>query len=175
MEQIKGNDRQAEFPTTEMPYSDRRAEKVTAEARNAPLKTYEQRERSVRVSDGPIRSEAKSYLRAFYTNLDGQLVCQICEQAMPFKLPNGDYYFEAVGYVKKINEELKQNFLALCPVCAAKYVHANGTAPDALLKSVMDAKGMTISVVLAEERQTVRFHPHHLKDLRHALKAAEQK
>lgn len=174
MEQITASQRQTEFPTSDAPYSDRRAEKVAEESRNAPSKVYEQRERSVRVSDSIVRSEAKSYLRAFYTNLDGELVCQICEQEMPFKLPNGDYYFEAVECVKKSNDELKPNFLALCPVCAAKYNHANGTAPQALLQAVLGKQDEAIAVVLAQEPHTIRFHPHHLNDLRCALNAADE-
>jgi hypothetical protein len=126
------------------------------------------------VTDSNVRSEAKTYLRAFYTNLDGQMVCQVCEEEMPFKLSNGDYYFEAVECIKKFTDELKQNFIALCPVCAAKYSHANGTAVQAFLASILDAKNNPITIVLAQERHTIRFHPHHLNDLCHALKATEQ-
>ena len=48
---------------------------------------------------------------------------QICEEEMPFKKRDGKYYFEAVEaftlyYFRK---EHHAQFLALCPLCAAKY------------------------------------------------------
>ena len=49
------------------------------------------------------------------------MICQICEQEMPFKKRNGDYYFESVEFTPSVGIEQSSVYVALCPVCAAKY------------------------------------------------------
>jgi hypothetical protein len=40
---------------------------------------------------------------------------------MPFQKLYNEYYFESVEILRGIKPELEEKFLALCPVCAAKY------------------------------------------------------
>jgi len=86
--------RKPEFPSRQVPDPDRRAKHVRRDAETAPPKEYEQRLRSVRISE-PTQ-DPKTWLRELYTNPSGQMVCQICEQEMPFKDRHDEYYFETV-------------------------------------------------------------------------------
>ena len=56
---------------------------------------------------------ATEYLLNTYTNDQNQLNCQICNKEMPFKLDNGNYYFEKVKFLD-FNKDHHQNYLALC-------------------------------------------------------------
>ena len=50
-------------------------------------------------------------------------MCQICEEEMPFKKRDGEYYFEAVEAFTNeyFPKEHQGQYLALCPECAARY------------------------------------------------------
>ena len=72
---------------------------------------------------------------------------------MPFKINDG-YYFEAVQFVRDTERDLRENRLALCPTCAAKYRHALGTSDndlceDLLTQSVRTQGSIAVSVILA--------------------------
>ena len=45
----------------------------------------------------------------------------MCANEMPFKLKDGSYYFEAVQVSDDFTKENHELYLALCPLCAAKY------------------------------------------------------
>jgi hypothetical protein len=112
-----------------------------------------------------------------YTNDQGVMVCQVCHDAMPFRI-NGDYYFEAVQFVKDAQRDLLENRLALCPTCAAKYRHARGTLiedlrEDLLTQSVGAQGSMTVDVELAGKAVEIRFVGKHAIDLQAALEATE--
>ncbi len=49
-------------------------------------------ELSVPVDNAEIKPAAKAYLRDRYTKDDKQLYCQICKQAMPFKITDGSSF-----------------------------------------------------------------------------------
>ena len=100
-----------------------RAERVMEQARDSTNVETQKRERSIR-PNWINKEEAKATLRELNTNDHGQMVCQICGDEMPFKLEDGSYYFEAVECVKELSRELLQNYIALCPICAAKFRHA---------------------------------------------------
>ena len=96
---------------------------------------------------------------------------------MPFKIA-GDHYFEAVQFVKDATHDLRENRLALCPTCAAKYRHARGTSledlrDDLLTQSVGQQGSITVDVILAGEAAHVRFVSKHAIDLQAALSATE--
>ncbi len=100
---------------------ERRTKRLIKELGNSPAKEYEQRARSVRVSRGAI--EPQPYLTANYTD-DSKMVCQMCEEEMPFKKRNShDDYFEAVEALRKDHFpiEHRAQYIALCPLCSAKY------------------------------------------------------
>ena len=110
-----------DFPENTSPNPDRRIEKVISQLVETSDKGYELKNRSVRTTKLSI--EQTRYLREKYTNDNNEMACQICEEEMPFKKRDGEYYFEAVeafsnGYFPKEHEG---QYLALCPVCAARY------------------------------------------------------
>ena len=47
----------------------------------------------------------------------------MCANEMPFKLKEGDYYFEAVQICDTQKKEDHESYFALCPLCSAKYRH----------------------------------------------------
>jgi hypothetical protein len=123
-------------------------------------------------------SEARNYLRQHYTNDNGELICQICLLPMPFQLPTGEYYFEAVQFVRDAANDFQANRLALCPTCAAKYRHARGTKledlrVDLLTQEVGHQGSITVDVVLAGVPRQIRFVGKHAIDLQAALVATE--
>jgi hypothetical protein len=109
------------FPTNMPKNPDHRAMKLQTEVAVAETKSYEQRQRSVRVSESA--GDKSIYLRDMYTNEDEQMVCQCCCDEMPFRKRNKQHYFEAVEIFDKnrFKREHEAVYLALCPVCAAKY------------------------------------------------------
>jgi len=98
------------------------------------------------------------------------MVCQICENVMPFKRFDGNYYFEAVECVSNVGYEFDENYLALCPVCAAKYQHVRQTKDEAIKDAIVNGNDLKISVVLAGKDETIRFVEQHIHDLRIVLK-----
>ena len=55
------------------------------------------------------------------------MICQVCQERLPFKLDDGSYYFEKVEFLPELQNRHYQNYLALCPNHAAMYQHANGS------------------------------------------------
>lgn len=156
---------------------EQRAQRARDQAADAPTRRYDQRVRSVYISEPGHRSLARGYLTQFYTNDDGIMSCQVCHQEMPFKV-SGEYYFEAVQFVKDTKHDLRANRLALCPTCAAKYRHAPDTPPeklryDLLTQQVGQQGHITVEVVLAGAPATIRFVGKHAIDLQSALEATE--
>lgn len=108
-----------QFPYRKSKNPDYREQKIRKKHNTAEDKTYTTKERSVR--DSKPDFDQKSWLRDQYTNDDQILVCQMCTNEMPFKLKNSSYHFEAVQISDNLMKEGHQLYLALCPVCAAKY------------------------------------------------------
>lgn len=107
----------------------RRSKNVLANVLDAPFKESVRRERAIQKGVSELTALAKANLRGKYTNSDGRLDCQCCHQEMPFKLPEGEYYFEAVQCIDDRDGDVRnfQNRLALCPNCAAMYKHVRET------------------------------------------------
>jgi len=145
-----------------------RQERVAEEAAEASFVERLIRERQVRVNWDVVR-EARTKLVEWNTNRENQMVCQICRDEMPFKLEDESYYFEAVECVKGLNRELPQNHLALCPICAAKFRHANGTPASELKRLILSATGSEVPVTLARQERGIVFTKKHLLDLQAAL------
>jgi hypothetical protein len=108
--------------------------------------------------------EAKLYLTDQYTNNHGQMICQVCKDELPFKLPNGAYYFEAVEVVTESSKRFREGFLALCPNHAAAYQYAN-SQKNSLLELIASASGNEISVTLGGNETTIYFTQVHLADI----------
>jgi hypothetical protein len=109
------------FPTRPVANPERRQERLGEQLTDAPDKEYEKRERSVRTTNGAI--DPTTWLRNQYTNEADQMVCQICKEEMPFRKRDGAHYFEKKEVLssKYLPKEHEAQYLALCPLCAAKY------------------------------------------------------
>lgn len=167
--------RAASFPVHSSVNPDRRADKTKQRYADAPKKTSEKRQRTVRTSRSTI--DPKPYLSAQYTNDDEQLVCQMCELEMPFKLRDGNYYFEAVQLSDDAKKETHQVYLALCPICAAKYkklVKTHSTCLGSFIAAILDAddEELSFSIDMQEssvESVNIRFTETHLLDVQSVL------
>jgi len=157
---------QIEFPKRETRDPDRRAARVAARAHQAPAKTYEVRERSVRTSNNESRATARSYLEDHYTTSLGDMICQGCQRKMPFALPDGSPYFEASELLDGMTTEHAEIHLAMCPVCAAKWRHANPMSDPELRALIAGATTPEIDIILAGEPVRLRFTQVHLDDIR---------
>jgi len=151
---------------------ERRAERVAAQAVDAPERVREDRTRSVLLGAKGFKEEAKRYLRERYTS-DGQMICQICKDRLPFKLDDGSDYFEAIPFLVELEQRHHyQNYLALCPNHAAMYQHANGSS-GSMLEKVAELDAGVLIVLLAQKELTIHFTPKHIDDLK-AVIAAER-
>jgi len=136
---------------------------------NAPAREAVRREQSIQPNVPGVVAEAKAYLRAKYTNVHGQMVCQACQREMPFKLGTGEYYFEAVQVVKGLAKHYFENRLALCPTCAAMYQYARSCSDDELRQQIAATEGesavVELDVELAGDPHVLRFVGTHFFDL----------
>ena len=159
------------LPEKTSPNPERRAEKITNEVHNTPAKTTEVRARSVNPDYPEAQGDARSYLEHQYTNEDGVMFCQICQEPQPV-LINGNPHFEAVDCVKGLNAHHEQNNLALCPNHAAMYSKC-GLNPDTVQRAVSECEGQKIPLNLAGNEVELYFTQQHLGDLRAVLNARD--
>lgn len=180
-ELILQNSARPEQPEEEVRNSIRRRRGVLEHRENAPTKEAVRRERSIQSNVQGVVAEAKAYLRAKYTNGQGQMVCQVCRNEMPFKLGTGEHYFEAVQAIRGLSQNYYENRLALCPTCAAMYQYARACTDTELKDRVEAIDGETaglsveLDVVLAGLTRKIRFVGTHFFDLRVVLDGSEDK
>ena len=145
----------------------------------APPNESVTRERSIQPDVPEVTAQTKAYLRVKYKNFDGQLICQCCHEEMPFRLPSGDHYFEAVQCVRGLDAHHFQNRLALCPTCAAMYQHARETDDAELRRRIVDhpaddqAPSVEVPIRLAGHDLTLHFVGTHWFDLKTVLSDLE--
>lgn len=161
-----------EFPTfPEKPVLNpvRRSDRMKVHIEEAPIKEYKVVERSTKVSSSSI--DPRIQLRDQYTNDDKQLICQICKHEMPFRKRDGTYYFEKKEILPNsfLSKELEAQYLALCPVCAAKYnefLTCDEAAQADLHQKIVDSEELEIPITLGDEKTTIRFVETHFHDLK---------
>ena len=152
----------------------RRASAVRKEALEAPKRTTEERTRSVSVERDAIKKEKTDpYLRNFYTE-NGKTICQACKRRLPFKLADGNYYFESVEFLPNLKRRHYQNYLALCPNHAAMFMHANDSR-DELKKKFLSMDGCELELTLAGLPSSIHFTQTHIEDLKVVLKVESDK
>ena len=154
------------FPEHEVPNPERRAERLAERARTSPVKAYEARNRSVRVTDKESRQLSRPYLRSLYTNVTGEMICQACHTVMPFNLEDGTPYFEVPELLQSASSEVEENHLALCPNCCAKWQHARNTKDVEILENIRSSACPELQVTLAGSLTRIRFVRSHFDDLR---------
>ena len=153
---------------------DRRKKKTQAAAEEAPNKKYDKKARSVRNSKPDI--DPDTWLKNTYTNDNHEMVCQICKQEMPFKKRDGEYYFETIQISDNIEIEHHELYIALCPLCAAKFKEFIKRDPDEtskFLASIKESSNPAISVNLGLTESTVRFVLTHFIDLKNILNSLD--
>ena len=161
-----------EFPTRSVSNPERRQATLAEQFRDAPEKEYEPKQRNVRRTRGEI--DPRTYLKNQYTNDDDQMICQICQEEMPFKKRDGDYYFEVVEAFSKddLPKEHNAQFLALCPECEARYKEFVKNDKDTM-KRVYDvlknSDALEIALQLGELKTSLRFVETHRQDIRTIL------
>jgi hypothetical protein len=167
---IEKNSPKPDQPEEEVRNPERRRKGVLEQLESAPAREAVRRERSIQPDVSSVVAEAKAYLRAKYTNVHGQMVCQACQCEMPFKLGTGEYYFEAVEIFKGLAKHFFQNRLALCPTCAAMYLYARSCSDDELRQQisavVSESAAVELNVELAGDPHVLRFVGTHFFDLR---------
>ncbi|MCM8627676.1 hypothetical protein [Accumulibacter sp.] len=154
----------------------RREARVSQQWQEASVKEYDRRERSVRTSRTTV--DPHPWLVDYYTNDDEQMVCQLCGNEMPFRKRDGQYYFEAMEAMgpEQFSREHEAQFLALCPVCAAKYNEFVKSDDDTLAemrRAMLDSDEPSIQVMLGSSAATLRFVEVHFDDLKTILKKEE--
>lgn len=156
-----------ELPDHEPRNPERRAERVSAMAADAPERRTEERTRSVAIGREDVKAEAAQYLQQQYLS-DGDIICQVCKKPMPFKRDDGSVYFEKVEFLAELKNRHHQNYLALCPNHAAMFKHANGTK-DFMLEMFTEILGNELELVLAQKDTTIYFTRTHIADLRKVI------
>ena len=151
---------------------ERRKELLVIELSHAEEKQYEPRARSIRITRSKI--DPTTHLRAQYTEMNN-VECQMCRQDMPFKKRNSDEdYFEAVEALKKdyFPKEHAAQYLALCPVCAAKYkefVKRDKKAREDLHNALKSSDEPEIRLALSDFAIRIWFKEKHWHDLKTVL------
>ena len=158
-----------EFPSRSAPNPERRQELLSEQLSNSPDKEYETRERSVRTTN--IAIDPITWLRNQYTNEADQMVCQICKEEMPFRKRDGTHYFEKKEVLSReyLPKENEAQYLALCPVCAAKYeefIKNDDNAMTELKEAIVSAENYEVPISLGNEKTSIRFVETHYHDLK---------
>ena len=169
-----------EFPKRPSTGPQRRAQRARERAGESPKKKYEVRKRSVRVS--APSGEHVTYLEQNYTNDKDQLVCQICEEEMPFRRRDGRYYFEAVQLFDNLSREYAAAYVALCPLCAAKFkelVKKDEEQRESLSTKILsivefgkEPGELRVSLQFGEETGSIRFVEKHFLDIQGFIKGS---
>ncbi len=157
------------FPVRTSNNPERRTEKVQRQYLEAVDKKYELKNRSNRSTKSNI--DPVIWLRNQYKNESDELICQICKHEMPFKKRNGDYYFEHVEIFDRhiLPKEHEAQFIALCPLCAAKYkefVKKEIEAMNQLKIKLISADKLEVPIIFDTKDCSIEFVETHLHDIK---------
>jgi hypothetical protein len=161
-----------ELPERPMRNRNLRDGRIRAQTAVTPERESEARLRAMAVGYEAAKTEAKSYLTEQYTNRRGVMFCQACQNPLPFKLPGGQYFYEAVEAVPGSAKRFREGFLALCPNHAAMYLYANDSKSE-LLDRFLVANGREVVFSLAGKEVSLYFTEVHLADLQSCLSTLE--
>ena len=164
--------RGTEYPEVESPRRERRDELVAEEAIKAREPIIAKRIRTVQVGLEEVKDQAKQYLRAMYTK-EGDMICQVCGITLPFKLDDGNYYFEAVCFLNELKQRHTQNYLALCPNHSAMFQYANASR-DRLLEAFAEMTDNHLTILLAQQELAIYFTSKHRDDLKAVIRAVRK-
>jgi len=165
------------FPTRPVVNPERRQERLGEQLSDTPDKEYEKRERSVQVPTEITDEVIKTWLRNQYTNDENQMVCQICKMEH-FRKRNGEHHFVKKGVLTSnfLPKKLVAQYLALCPLCAAKYdefVKTDDAVMAELREEIVSSENCEIPISLGDEKTSIRFVATHYHDLRSIIEGVE--
>lgn len=121
---------------------------------------------------------SRAYLKGQYTNDRAEMICQLCQEPMPFRTRDETWYFEAIAFVGGRRFVHKCNVLALCPLCAAMYGLVRDTVDDDLIQSILAVSVSAgqefarIPVAVNGRTRSLLFTGKHAIDLRESLRTA---
>jgi hypothetical protein len=161
------------FPERPIRNSELRESRVADEVRDTPEKTTRLVGRQVQIGYQEAKTDAREYLRQQYINDYQVMVCQLCQDEMPFKTLDGDYYFEAVAVVESLPKFLGKGFLCLCPNHAAMYRYSNADKSK-MLDLIAGAQGAGVTVFMAGRERNIAFTDTHLADMQASLRAMNE-
>ena len=175
-EQWKTGKDKPKFPEKKSPNPDRREEKKRNQFKDSTKKEYKACKRQIRVTQAT--EETRAWLRKNYTNDDDQMICQICKDKTFIKR-NGEYYFEAVESLSNeyFSREGEAQFLALCPLCAAKYkefVKKDESAMKTFKFDLMNYEQPEIPLMFGDKKTSIRFVEDHWQDIRTIIQMEEE-
>ena len=162
--------RSLELPEDDAKNPERRAARVEQQASTAPERLSEKRQRSVSVGIEEVKLKAEQYLRQQYTNSAGVMICQICQDELPFKNGDDTYYFEKVQFLIEMEDRHYQNYIALCPNHSAMFQYVHGSR-DTMLSMFKEMDDNRLAVTLAQRNLTIYFTSKHRADLRSVMAA----
>ncbi|MBQ1267677.1 MAG: hypothetical protein IIY06_13150 [Proteobacteria bacterium] len=176
MREIKQSEA-VDLPTAHVPNPERRERKLQQAYQDASDIERIESVRSVRVHNSDIKRLARAELRKYYTTKD-TMICQICRKRMPFNLPNDQGpYFEAVEILPKLKKESSAVYLALCPVCSAKYqIFMKDDAEkcrqfqNRICTRPTPSQNVKMNVTLGDEQTEIFFTEKHFFDIQKILK-----
>ena len=154
------------------PVNPGRIERVAEQARDALEKQTGKRSRSITLGLDEVKEEAYQYL-LHYKKGDNPMICQVCNNSLPFKLDDGNDYFEMVEFLPELKKRHYQNYLALCPNHAAMFRFANRSR-DTLKDKFLEIESNNLKVILAQKEKTIYFSKKHIADLKTVIKVDQQ-
>lgn len=173
-------------PTANTNNPEKRTAAAIETTTNADDRTYEQKSRSVRISQA--KNEATTMLRRLYTNQDDEMICQCCGKELPFKKKNGEYYFVTLEIDNTGGEfftkETPYPYIACCPNCAAMFnehiIHCSSSEnriadllhiieSDTTIKKPNGNE--VVEIIIDGKIFNLTFVQKHIVDIRAAIKA----
>lgn len=139
---------------------------------------FEQRTRSVRIGTGQ-KELAERFLRGNCIDSDNVLHCQLCKNPMPFKDKNNEDYFEIVQLFHKelIKKDVKENYIALCPVCSAKmkvyYQHDKNKKRDLFDRIRRSQKTIKSFKIVLDKEYEILFSERHIISLKQMIEESK--
>ena len=115
------------------------------------------------------KTDSREFLKLQYSDERQRLVCQICQEEMPFQTYDGEFYYEAVKIVERTTLDNIANYLCCCPNCAAMYRYANKNKDDmpTLISEAESSDNATylLTLELANSDCEIRFTEKHFNEL----------
>lgn len=154
---------------------ERREKLLQEKTKELKERNYQVRPRITYPDDSAAKIAAKEYLLHQYSSKtsedkDYKLFCQICQKKMPFKLPNGEYYFEKVQFIST-NKRYRENYLALCPLHSAMFQYAKIDDEKLIAKNFMDNSTKDFKLRISGGIYlTIKFTETHMRDLQTVLR-----